>query len=189
MSVEAQRVLIAVWLVASLLMIPVAVLPSNAHANGRVVEFESQIAGPYEVALGTIPNTPAIGNVHLTMTIADASSGTFVMNADIAVSGRGPEANAVEVGPLAARNSPTSPIFYDATASVDREGTWTFTVAVSADLGDAHADFQKEIRKASPLSGIIMLLTLLAFLSILGLSVCIYLRERGRSRRSSRRKA
>ena len=183
MSVTPQWVFIVGILLAVALAVGTAVPQITAHANGRVVEFEVQRAGPYEIAVGTIPETPRVGNLHLTLAVTDALSGMYFLTAGITVTGIGPASEAVEIGPLTALNNPGEPAFYDVSTSVDRVGTWNFTVAVSSDLGEASADFPIEVRGSSPMTGIILLVALLAFLSVTGFSIRIYLRERGKGRR------
>ena len=63
---------------------------ATAHANGRVVRFDLQVAGPYEIALGTIPATPGVGNLHLTVSVADAVTKTYILGADVVVTASGP---------------------------------------------------------------------------------------------------
>ena len=146
-------------------------LTSQAQANGRVVSYERQVAGPYEIALGTIPGSPGIGRLHLTMTVADASSGALMMDAWVRVTGAGPDESEIEIGPVDAITNPRDPSFYDVTTTVDREGTWTFTVLVSGTLGAGTADYFIDVRNPSPVIGIATLLTLMAFLIIIGLAV------------------
>ena len=51
-------------------------LPANVSANGRAGQFVRQVAGPYEIALGTILDSPVVGALHLTMTIRKRISET-----------------------------------------------------------------------------------------------------------------
>ena len=169
MPARVPRLFIAALLLASVSAAVVA-LPERAKANGRVGEFVRQVAGPYEIALGTIPARPVVGKLHLTLTVADMSSGAYILDAGVTVSGKGPEQDVV-IGPLKAWNNVRDPAFYD------------LTVSVSGDLGDASADFPVEVRKASLLGGYVTWLTLLALLAVLGLSIRLYIQQRGRSRR------
>jgi hypothetical protein len=163
--------------------------PGPVLANGRVKRLVPQDAGPYTISLGTIPQAPALGSLHLTMTVVERSSGAFIMDARVSVTGAGPGGEAAEIGPLVAQNNPLDPTFYDIGTSVDREGTWTFTVGVSSELGDASSDFPIQVARASPLTGIATLLGFLAFLTVLGLSVRVFLRQqRGSAGRVGGRK-
>ncbi len=158
-----------------------------AYANGRVVSYTTKTAGPYEVGLGTIPRTPVVGNLHLSLRVQDASTSGAISAASVTVVGVGP-ANGSNVGPIAATPDLLSPSFYDVNLRVDRVGAWEFTVEVSGSLGDSSAVFDLQVRTVNPLPGIITVVVLVAFLIILGLSLRAYLRERrlGQRRRKAR---
>ena len=158
-------------------------LPGTADANGRVQEFQRQIAGPYEVAFGTIPDPPVVGTLHLTVRITETASDMLVLNADVtvtAVGPVGPDLGPAELGPLKAMNTPSNPAFYDLATSVDRLGEWMFTVAVASEFGEGVAEFPLEVREQGFLGGVITLLAGLALLIIVGLSLVMYLQQRGR---------
>ena len=160
----------------------------RAYANGSATRFERQVAGLYEIALSTRPGSPSVGSIHLTMTVADAFSKRFIMDAEVSLVGRSPETGAAALGPLVAEKTLTDPAFYDVTTTVDREGTWVFTVKVSGELGDASADFPVEVRSASVLTGIATLVMLVTLLSIFGMSMRAHIRRTGsgKSKRKSR---
>ena len=155
-----------------------------ALANGRVVRFDRQMAGPYEIAMGTIPDSPTVGNLHLTFTLADAETKEYIVDARVTVEGKQMIGDGTDTGLVEAVKNRTDPIYYDVNTFVDREGGWVFTVAVDALLGEAQTEFRVEVRNLSPVTGMATLLTLLAFLVVLGLSLRAYLSERvGKSRR------
>ena len=156
---------------------------ATAYGNGRVIQFDRRTAGPYEIAVGTIPENPVVGNLHLTMNITDTASDTLILDANVTVSARGPESETVEIGPLQAQNNLDDLSFYDVNTSVDRLGAWVFTVSVSGELGDASTEFPIEVTESSPLIAIVTLLALVAFLAALGFSLRAFLRERGRGKR------
>ena len=164
--------------------------PSAAHANGRIVDFVRQTAGPYEIALGTIPSTPVVGRLHMTMTITAISTQELVLDAVVVVSGAGgPDSEAPELGPFTAQNNLNDPSFYDVNTSVDRVGTWSFTVSVSGDAGEGTSRFPIEVKESSPVRGIVTLLVLVALVVIVGLSLRAYLTEKGgRGKRASRKR-
>ena len=87
------------------------------------------------------------------------------------------------MGPLSAYDSLQAVGFYDVNTSVDREGSWTFNITISSDLGDASADFDVEVRNASPMAGVVTLFVLIALLTVVGLAVRAIIGERGRQRR------
>ena len=148
------------------------------HANGSVVGLQTLRAGPYELSVGTVPKNPQVGVFHMTMTVADASTKDYLLDADVRITGVGPDGTEDEVGPIAAAASVRDPLFYEANPAVDREGRWVFTIAVAGELGEGSTELPVEVREANPLVGIVTLLALAAFLVIIGLSVRAYLRER-----------
>ncbi len=135
-------------------------------------------AGPYEVSVGTVPSTPQVGVFHMTMTIADASTKDYLLDAEVRITGVGPDATASEIGPMPATASLRDPLFYEANPSVDRVGTWVFTIDVAAESGTGSVDFAVEVQEPNPLIGIVTFFALGAFLVIIGLTARVYLRER-----------
>lgn len=146
-------------------------------ANGRVQRFVTQSAGPYTLAIGTIPETPVVGNLHLTMSVADEASGAYILDAVVTVAGAGPAVDTPELGPFVAEKNPLDPTFYDINTSVDREGIWKFTIDISGELGDVSTEIDIEVSSVSPVAGIVALVALLAFLLVLGLSVRAFLKQ------------
>ncbi len=167
----------------------VVVLSSSAVAvaNGRVTNFEKKTAGPYEIGLGTIPPSPSVGNLHFTITVSDVATDTFVLGAQLVVEGIGPQSGQTAIGPITATSNLQDPSFYDVNTVVDREGTWVFTTTVTDSDGEYSADFQIEVKNASPIAGFLTLGVLVAFLVIIGLSIRASLG--GRRKRTKRRNA
>ena len=174
--------LAALSMLPSLLALSAVVSFSVASANGRVVNFEKQQAGPYEVAVGTIPGSPIVGALHLTMTIVDLEEGFLLTDADVEVIGTGPESVEPDIGPVRAEPGLTSPGFYDVNTSVDRAGAWTIRVTVSDDKGVGSADFEITVREPDPLGGIAGLFAILFLLAASGWGVRVFLRQRKRQR-------
>ncbi len=166
--------------------------PPPAFANGRVVEFERRLAGKYEIALGKIPATPIVGNLHLTMTITDTTASTPVMGAKVLVSAIGPPSvegadPSMDISPTAAEPDPNDPIYYDVAVNVDRPGVWQFTIQVEADGAEpSTAEFPVEVSTPNPITGIVTLLALVVFIAVIALAVRVYIRERRRSKLSER---
>ena len=182
MSIGVQRRLLAVTAMALAFLAAIMSLPSDARANGRVAEFVRQVAGPYEIALGTVPNQPVVGALHMTMTVTEVSSEKLVLDGEVVVTGVGPEpepgVEAVDVGPIEAQVN-------DVNTSVDRAGAWTFEVDVTAGPGDASTEFAIEVKKASGAFRLLTWVTVLVFFALVGLGLLPMIRERGR-RRSGR---
>ena len=169
--------LASVLLVAAVLLIAAA---QQVSANGRVLSFDRQQAGPYRVSLGTIPNTPVVGNIHLTVTVEDSATDEFVLDASVVVIGEGPGDNPMGLGPVAAERNLREPTYYEVNTSVDAVGQWDFTVLIDAAPGLAETTFTLEVVEASPLGGLAILAVLLGLVTVLGLSVRAYFRQRKR---------
>lgn len=188
----------ALWaFVAAALLACLVAAAAPLFANGRVVEFDRRAAGPYEIALGKIPASPVVGSLHLTMTITDTAADAPVMGAEVVITAVGPPPEVGEgaegaggaaavgagIGPLIAEPDPNDPIYYDAATQVDRAGLWRFTVRVSAEGGPpSSAEFPIEVSSPNPITGIITLVTLVAFVGVIAMAVRVYIRERRRIR-------
>ena len=164
-------------LVAVMLLLGAA---QQVSANGRVLGFDRQQAGPYRVSLGTIPNTPVVGNIHLTVTVEDSATDEYVLDASVAVIGKGPGDSPMELGPLAADRNLREPTYYEVNTAVDEVGQWAFTVLVDAAPGAAETTFAIQVVESSPVGGIAALVVLLVLVTILGLSGRAYFRQRKR---------
>ena len=176
---------VAKWLLSLTLAVAVAAAPVALHANGRVGQLVSQIAGPYEIALGTIPDKPVVGILHLTLTVSDVATKAPILNADVTVAARGQDGDANEIGPLTVQNSIQDPVFYDVSTAVDRIGAWTFTVSISSDLGDTSSDFVLQVRNSNPTLEIFTWVTVVVFVAVIGLAILPFLRGRRRRRDNS----
>jgi len=168
-------------LVAIILSVVWIMPPAVAYANGQIGQSLKQVAGPYEITLGTVPDTPVVGNLHLAITITDALSKTPVLDAEVTVVGKGPNRDTTGIGPLLAQNSVRAPSFYDINTSVDRVGTWTFTVSVNANLGNASTDFAIIINDPNPIFRIFTWVTIALFFSVLSLGFLPLLRNRAKN--------
>ena len=201
------------FLVCAALGAVVHIAASQVSANGRVVEFDRRIAGEYEIALGKIPPSPIVGNFYLSILLTETATEMPVLGADVVVTAVGPvpvdefgtpidaaqssastagqaAAGQPEIGPITVNPDPDSeeyPGYYDTEQPIvlDRTGLWMFSVSVdSPAAGAATADFPVEVTTPNPLTGIITLVALMAFIVVVALAVRMYIRERRRSRSS-----
>ena len=168
---------------------------SPAYANGRTVEFERQVAGSYEIAFGKIPPTPIVGNFFVSIVLTDTASKVPVIGANVVISATGPPIegetspmrDGPEIGPIVVQPDPNPeqyPGYYDSeTIMLDRPGWWTFSVLVdSPSGGNATAEFPVNVTTPNPITGIVTLLALVAFIIVVSLAIRMYIRERRRSR-------
>ena len=166
-----SRLLGTLLLLAFGLAVFITSFSTVAQANGRVTNFQKKMAGPYEIGLGTIPPSPSVGNLHLALTVTDPATKTPVLDANVEIAGAGPDSTKIEIGPTIAANSAQDPTYYEVNTSVSREGIWVFTTTITDDDGQHSTDFQIEVKNASPITGILTLVVLVAFLVIFGLSL------------------
>ena len=172
------------WIAAVTLVVGLvstfALSAPSADANGRVLRYETKAAGPYDISLGTIPETPTVGPLHLSVTVTVRSDGRTapVFDAVVTVEASGPDAAAPEIGPTELNNNPIDLSFYETNIEVDRVGTWTFDFDVDSAHGPARARFEVAVQESNPIAGLPTLLVLVALLFVLGLAVRSYLRQR-----------
>ena len=180
----------------------------SAQANGRVIEWDLRTAGTYQIGFGKIPKSPVVGNFYLSILITDAATTTPVLDANVVVSAVGPpvegeagtastaskmgqpEIGPPEIGPIVVSPDPDAenyPGYYDTEQPIvlDRTGLWTFTVSVDSPQADeATAEFPVEVTTPNPITGIVTLVALLAFIVVVALAIRMYIRERRRSKSS-----
>ena len=155
----------------------------SAHGSGFQLTKQAR-AGPYELLLGTIPDPPIVGEAILILQVADPDTGVRVQNAVVRAAPVGPEGPGV---PLAFGPDSYDPTLYEARAFLENEGPWEVTITVSGEDGSGSALFTYDVRRASPIAGIITLATLLAFVTILGLSMRAFLKQRASGQSGRRR--
>ena len=155
----------------------VTLWPAIAEAHGGVTEFRKELAGPYEVAFGTSPRSPSPGAVHVSLRVVDASTGVAVPDASVAMSGqvRGEDGSVLErFEDVPATSFTEDPVFWDIDLAVTKVGDWVFSVRVDGEEGVGAAEFDVRVRESSPVTGIITVVALVAFLSVVALAMRTY---------------
>ena len=126
MAMAVVSITIAIWSYGA----------GDAGANGNSFEIFRERAGNFEVAVGVQPETPVIGQLHVTVTPLDASSGDPVTDATVTVVASKDDGASRYISP--ALNSPADPNSYDANFKLSSPGDWTLSVDVASDsLGSA----------------------------------------------------
>ena len=170
------------WVVVSVVMLLIVsfadISIGKVEGNGQALVFIEQESGPYMISMGTVPRSPVKGRIHITVTVSDKSSGIFITDADVIITGIGPSESASQIGPMAALSDVQAPRFYDLDTQVDYEGRWVFTVDVISNHGQASAIFPIEVVNTNYLTGIISMVALISFLLVLGLSIRFVLANR-----------
>ena len=168
--------------------VPYRIGSVSAHGGGFQLT-ERAIAGPYELRLGTIPDPLVVGEAILIMEVSDPITNERVSNIDVRVTPQAPGNATSRSGPIDVWPDSYDPTLYEARMELDIEGYWLFKIDVTGPEGTGQATFTYEVRRVSPIGGIITLMVLLAFLTVLGLSMRAFLKSGGRGQRVRRRKA
>ncbi len=138
--------------------------PISANGTTRPVVKNHRV-GPYEFQVGILPGSPKVGNLHLSILIKDAETGTPVTDATVTLTATGPE-GATNVGPALAVNTPQNPQFYDVDMSLDVEGSWTVTLETKSGLGSANVALPLQVTKPGGFSLIPLLVGVGIFLAL-----------------------
>ena len=172
-------------LVLILLIVSIAITTVTyvAQANGRVTKFENQSVGPYLVSLGTIPEPPIVGSLHLTVTLKEIETQEFILDALITASGKGSNINSKDIGPMNAVKNFGDPRYYDINTSVNTTGTWTFDIAIKADPGEITTTFQIEVIERNNIPAILAFFVLLLLVTILGLSIRAFIQQQSKGKK------
>ena len=150
---------------------------------------KSASAGPYNLTIGTIPDPPTVGEAILIIEVTDPDTNERVVGLDVRIVPSGPEGLEREPDTLYGLVDSYDPTLYETRAELPSAGPWTFNVIVDGQRGSGEAQFSYDVKRVNPIGGIITLVTLIAFLTVIGLSMRAFLKERGKGRRAERRKA
>ena len=176
-------------LLAAGLAVVVASFPAVVQANGRVSRtFRRKWPDPMRLVSARSRPAPLSAICTSPLTVTDPVNKTPILDAKVELHGTGPDSTEIEIGPTFATNSTQDPAYYEVNTSVGREGMWLFTTTITDSDGEHSADFQVEVKNASPITGILTLVVLVAFLIIFGLSIRASLggKRRRRKRRATR---
>lgn len=146
-------------------------LPATLSAHGNIKELDRHIVGPYEVALGTIPVNPSVGELHLSIKVTEVNTKVIIMDAHVSATAIGPKSHTVEIGPLTAERSLTDPASYEMNTVVNREGMWNFFTKVKTRRGEFDTTFEIKVQNQRSIVTIITFIILLSLLVIIGLFI------------------
>ena len=153
--------------VAALAALATVATAGSAWAGGDVAEIFRGRAGAYEITLGVLPEEPALGRVHFSVTVSQAESSQPVADAEVVLvavdeSGRAEYQSR-------ALNTPDDPLCYDANITFESAGAWTIVVEVDTEgSGKASADVPLEISEpplTPGLAGTVLFFAVLAVLT------------------------
>jgi len=153
---------------------------SSLEANGAVREYQKNLAGHYEIGIGTVPYSPSPGIVHFAAYVEDRDSKLRYSNAEVVLTGLGPVTDGNPRAILqrtSMNNAVLDPTSYEVNVPLTQEGSWTITVGVSADKGSAEAVFEIEVQETDAVVPTLTLVALIGFLIILGMSARAWVKE------------
>lgn len=131
---RSVRVVINISYIALLIPIVIAVLtliPRTASAHGNMEEITRKKIGPYEIVVAIVPNPPAVGMVHFSVTPLLKSNGDLVNDAEIVLVAYDKSGDAIYQS--RAVNLPNSPHLYDANIKFRSPGIWRIEIQVGSD--------------------------------------------------------
>ena len=163
---------------------------SGVYAHGGGFQLSKRAsAGPYNLTIGTIPDPPTVGEAILILEVTNSDTDERLVGLNVTIVPQGPEDVEGIPAKLHAIADTYDPTLYEVRAELPSAGPWTFDVIVDGQPGSGEAQFSYDVKRVSPIGGIITLVTLLAFLTVIGLSMRAFLKERSKGRRVRRRKA
>ena len=125
----------AILAIVPLALLIAAVTPRTSYANGDTVEIFRGRGGPYEIAVGILPEEPVVGTVHFSVTPRDAETAQPVTDARVAIVAL--DQHGEPTYQARAVNTPASPAYYDTNVTFEAPGEWTLQVDVHSEkLGD-----------------------------------------------------
>lgn len=133
---------------AIVLSIMMALTVGQASANGPhggAREVFRGTAGPYHVVVRTAPR---VGNMHLSIYLAQVVGAKPVSNARVRASAKGPPDNSRIVAPTPGTAAFGSLGWYGVNLAIPEEGDWVFTLTAESSLGAETVDFTVRVRKA-----------------------------------------
>ena len=155
--------------------------PAGAAANGRATRIAIEEQGPYRVEVSILPARAVVNNTHLSVQVADLSSGAVLPAAVVRVSATGPAdaaGQAAAFGPIAAVND-VSPQFFEAILPFAVPGEWELSISISSDLGAETVQVALPVRAGESIN---LIWVAAVAVAVLALGIWTYDRIRGRRR-------
>ena len=146
------------------------------YANGSVKVYEKRIINSYEIGLGTVPSSPAVGVTHFAIYVKDLDTGYLLNDVDVIFTATDNEFGN-QISPIKMTNSLMDPNYYELDLNFETEGTWTVRLILNMESRSHEVNYQVLVRKPNPIIPILTATVLLLFLVILGLSARAWVRE------------
>lgn len=187
-EISAKNVLVLCALLALSCVLMSCSNSVYAHGGGFQLNKRAS-AGPYNLTIGTIPDPPTVGEAILILEVTNSDTNQRIVGLNVTIVPQGPEDTEGAPNNLYAIADSYDPTLYETRADLPNPGPWTFDVIVEGQDGSGEAQFSYDVKRVNPIGGIITLVTLLAFLTVIGLSMRAFLKERSKGRRVRGRKA
>ena len=155
--------------------------PAEVAANGRATRIAIEEQGPYRVEVSILPARAVVNNTHLSVQVADLSSGAMLPAAVVRVSATGPAdagGQAAAFGPIAAVND-VSPQFFEAILPFAVPGEWELSISINSDLGAETVQVALPVRAGESIN---LIWVAAVAVAVLALGIWTYDRIRGRRR-------
>ena len=149
-----------------------------SHANGRVLDYQVKVAGPYQIGFGSVPNPPRVGAIHVSVTVTPLKTENPIQNHQVIIRVFRPNVEGDISAPIQAFRQSSLESIYEANTDVDSVGPWTFMVTVSSGLGNSSANFVLDVRPSNPLLSIMSWATLTVFVALVALGIYPFIASR-----------
>lgn len=110
---------------------------ARAHGGGTP-QLTNEAVGPYLLSVWSNPNPAVVGQLHLTLALADAESGAPITEAEVMVAARQGDTTLTAV---ATHEGALVPEFYEADFDLPRTGEWQFDIVIEGETGSGQAGF------------------------------------------------
>ena len=146
------------------------------YANGSVKVYEKRIISSYEIGLGTVPSSPAVGVTHFATYVKDMDTGYLLKDVDVIFMATDTELGK-QISPKPMTSSLMDPNYYELDINFETEGTWTVRLIFNMESSSHEVNYEVSVRKPNPIIPILTAGVLLLFLIILGLSARAWVKE------------
>ena len=117
------------------------------QANGRVVNYKTQNTSSYSVLFGTLPSSPHVDNLHVSIMVKDMQSQKFLLNSDVYVSIKSSE-NTPWTQPEKLYN-PFKQYSFEMDYAVSSPGKWLWKVFVNKPNSEENTIFEIHVKEYS----------------------------------------
>lgn len=108
-----------------------------AHGGGAP-QLTNEPVGPYLLSVWSDPDPAVVGALHLTLALADATSGAPITAAEVTVTARN---GATTLAAPASHEGALVPEFYEVDFDLPAAGEWQFDINIMAEAGAGQAGF------------------------------------------------